>query len=80
MATKADQLVAFLLKELGSSNSVKRFSNNLRELGIADLRNESDVEAIGKDQGAYLFTLVTYHQFGITDKLVDIKSKIKETK
>lgn len=78
METKQQKLANFLLKELGSKESLKRFSDTLRQLGIADLRDINHVEAIAKDEGVYLLTLITYHQFGILEKLKQIKLKIKD--
>lgn len=76
--TEQESLVNFLIEELGSSESVKRFSENLRQLSLFDLRDIKDVRDVTKDEGAYLLSLVTYHQMGILDRLVYIKTKSKE--
>jgi hypothetical protein len=69
-----------LLKELGSAELVKDFSNSLRELGICDLKDdESFCKAIA-DGGEYLSTLLVMYQFGSIPKIIEIKNKIGEQK
>lgn len=72
-----EEFVAFLIKQLGSKSKVKQFSGELKALGICDLSEEADRQAVLEEQGAYLFTLVTHFQFGLLNKLVEIQSKIK---
>jgi len=70
-------LVEFLKKELGSVEAVKDFSECLRQFNIADLRQDEDIVAVTANEGAYLYSLVTYYQFGLFSKLKDIQNKIK---
>ncbi len=75
---KKEQLVAFLIKELGSAEAVKTFAHDLRALKIADLSNIYDIEKLTEDESVRLFSLVTYHQFGILSKLTELQKHIKE--
>lgn len=76
---KQKKLISFLTKELGSKESVKRFSSELKELGICDLSQSKTQEFIMTQEGAaYLFTLVTHYNFGLLNKLIEIKRNINE--
>ncbi len=75
---KKEQLVAFLVKELGSGEAVKDFAQQLRALHIADVSNIYDIEKLTEDESARLFSLVTHYQFGTMRKLVEIQKHIKE--
>jgi len=73
-----DKLLKLLKKELGSNHEIKRFSAELKELGI-DLSKTSTQEFVTSPTGApLLFTLVSYFTFGILHKLTEIKGKINE--
>lgn len=78
MASHQDRLVKFLIKELGGTEQVKAFSSELKELDICDLSMTTTQEYVMSTEGAvYLFTLVTQFQFGLLNKLVEIKTAIK---
>lgn len=73
-----ERLVKFLIKELGSRELVKRFSSELKEIGI-DLSKTKTQEFIMTPEGSpLLFTLVSYFTFGILHKIAEIKGKINE--
>ena len=77
---KLEALSHFLLKEFDNKpESVKRFASNLRTLEIINLSDIRMVSRIDEDGGARLLTLVSWEQFGILDKLVNIKQHFKET-
>lgn len=72
-----DKLLKLLKKELGSNHEIKRFSAELKELGI-DLSKTSTQAFVTSPEGApMLFTLVSYFTFGILNKIVEIQDKIK---
>ena len=72
------KLIKLLLKELGGQEQVKRFSSELKVLGI-DLSTTRTQEFITSPEGApLLYTLVSYFTFGILNKLTEIKGKIDE--
>ncbi len=73
-----DKLVKFLIKELDGAGNVKRFSSDLKALGICDLSKSNTQQYVMSKEGAvYLFTLVTHYNFGLLNKLVEIQDKIK---
>jgi hypothetical protein len=80
ISEKRDQFTKFLIKELGSVNSVKDFSQQLRDAGICDLRNDKDFENVTKDGAPMLMSLLTWYNFGFLNKFIEIKQKIKEEK
>lgn len=81
MLSHKERLVKFLIKELGGTEQVKRFSTELKTLGICDLSESKTAEYVMSEEGAvYLFTLVTNFQFGLLNKLVEIQNKIKGNK
>ena len=72
------KLIKFLVKELGGSSNVKRFSSELKDIGI-DLSKTKTQEFIMSADGApLLFSLVSYFTFGILSKITQIKGKINE--
>ena len=73
-----EQFTEHLLKELQTPNNVKRFSQLLRDTDICDLRDDNDFDAITKDGAPMLLTLLTYFNFGMLDKIAEIKRTIKE--
>lgn len=77
--SKQQQLASFLLSHLKSPHKVKQFSQLLRDLSICDLRNENELENVASSEGAYLFTLLTYYEFGLLSKLAEIKGVVKAT-
>ena len=71
-----DKLVKFLIKELGGKEQVKRFSSELKGIGI-DLSMSKTQEFVMTPEGSpLLFTLVSYFNFGILNKLDKIKTTI----
>jgi len=71
------KLVKLLVRELGGKHHVKKFSAELKELGI-DLSKTSTQAFVTSPEGApMLFTLVSYFTFGILNKIVEIQDKIK---
>ena len=75
--SKQQQLASFLLSHLKSPHKVRQFSQLLRDLSICDLRSEHDVENVASNEGAYLFTLLTYYEFGLLAKLAEIKGVVQ---
>jgi hypothetical protein len=78
ITAKRKQVTEALLKELQSAENVKRFSQLLRDLGICDLRDDTEFNNITKDGAPHLLTLITYFNFGFLDKLLEIKQHTKE--
>lgn len=74
--TRRDHLVQYLVKELGSTDNVKEFSSNLRDLSICDLRDDDDLKAV-TESGA-IDTLKVLYQMGVINKLVDVQKIVKE--
>jgi len=73
------KLIKFLVKELGGSSNVKRFSSELKELGI-DLSKSKTQEFVMSSEGSpMLFTLVSYFTFGILHKMSEIQKAINES-
>ena len=80
MLSHKERLVKFLIKELGGTEQVKRFSAELKALGICDLSESKTAEYVMTTEGAaYLFSLVTYFNFGLLNKLVEIESAVKKS-
>ena len=75
---KRKQFTQFLLKELGTAERVKEFSQILRDLDICDLRDDKQFENATKDGAVHIMSLLTYLNFGFLDKLKEIKTKIQE--
>ncbi len=72
------KLIKFLVKELDGSSNVKRFSSELKDIGI-DLSKTSTQEFVMSPTGSpMLFTLVSYFTFGILHKMSEIKQSINE--
>ena len=72
-----DKLVKGLQGHM-SNDEIKRFSEELRNLGIANLREPQVAEKLITPEGsALLFSLVTFSKTGILDKLIEIKGLIK---
>ena len=72
-----DKLVKFLIKELDGASNVKRFSSELKDIGI-DLSQTKTQEFVMSSEGSpMLFTLVSYFTFGILHKLTQIKTAIQ---
>jgi hypothetical protein len=78
MTEKRKQLTEWLVKELGSPEKVKEFSQLLRELQLCDLRSDKHFNAVTDDGAAVLMTFITWYQFGFLHKLKEIKNKIGE--
>ena len=78
MSSHQEKLVKFLIKELGGAEQVKRFSNELKGIGI-DLSKSSTQEFVMTSTGSpLLFTLASQFNFGILNKLNQIKDTINE--
>jgi len=72
------QFTEHLIKELDGPTNVKRFSQLLRDTDICDLREDKDFDRITRDGAPMLLTLITYFNFGMLDKIAEIKRTIKE--
>ncbi len=77
IAEKRKQFTKFLIKELGSADSVKEFSQQLRDTDICDLRDDNDFENVTKGGAPMLMSLLTWYNFGFLNKFIEIKQKIK---
>jgi len=77
IAEKRKQFTEFLIKELQSVENVKSFSQSLRDLDLCDLRDDEQFENITKDGAPMLMTLISYWNFGMLNKLKQIKKEIK---
>jgi len=66
-----------LVDELGSKDKAREFVQILAKLDIANVKNDKEFEGLIQDEGSLLFTLITYQNFGLLDKLSQIKAKIK---
>jgi len=75
---KRKQFTEWLVKELGSPEKVKEFSQMLRDLDICDLRDDTEFENAVKDGAPMMLTLISYYTFGILHKLKQIKQEIKK--
>jgi len=75
---KRQILVKELLRHLGSKEKVKAFSENLRTLNIVDLRDDEQFEKAAKHEFTFMASLITYQQFGLLDKLVEIRKLIHD--
>ena len=75
-----DKLVKFLIRELDGASNVKKFSSDLKALGICDLSKSQTQEFIMSSDGSpMLFTLVSYYNFGILNKIVQIQKAVIES-
>lgn len=84
MASHQDRLLAFFRRKVedggaGFNNQqIKRFSSEVKALGICDLSQSNTQQYIMSPEGAvYLSTLLTHFNFGLLNKLVEIQSNIK---
>lgn len=79
MASPQQEVASFLVKHMTHRDAVTRLSNELRELGIADLRDVYVAKKMLEPEGtALLVSLITFSEMGVLNKLVFIKQKIKE--
>jgi hypothetical protein len=65
------------LKKYMSTDQIKRFSENLRRLNIVDLKDDEQFERAAAHEFAFMMSLITYQQFGLLDKLVEIQRQIQ---
>jgi len=76
--SKRQHLTGFLISELGGVENVKDFSNQLRFLGLCDLKDDQEFLRVTGNGGELLGTLVSWYQLGFVSKMVYLKEKIKE--
>jgi len=74
------RLLGFLKKEVGgfgmSNEDIKRFSNDLKTLGILDMSKSNTQQWLMEDDTgrASLITLGTWSQLGLLGKIAEIKT------
>jgi hypothetical protein len=78
IAEKRQQLTDWLIKELGTPDRVKAFSQELRDSGLCDLRNDKQFEIITANGSPMLMTALSWYNFGFLNKFIEIKNKIQE--
>jgi len=67
------QIVKTLIRELGSSAEVSKFSQMLRDLQLVDLKQDAQLEKAANDGSLIIF--VTYYSLGLIPKLSELKYK-----
>ncbi len=77
MNDRRKAVVNHLTKELGIHH-VREFSESLRELGICDLKDDTDLKTV--TENGLIDTLVVLFKFGTLTKLLEVKKEIQHGK
>ena len=77
MNDRRTAVVNHLTKELGVHH-VREFSESLRQLGICDLKDDTDLKKV--TENGLIDTLVVLFKFGTLTKLLQVKKEIKNGK